>query len=443
MKKIYLLAFSILLTTLTSEAQSPCASGRYASDTFTNVTVTSNVVYGNNIKANGSPQSLMMDIYQPTGDLEAARPLIILAHGGSFISGSSTNGDVVALCQAFTKKGYVCASINYRLGLTPFDSIGAVRAVLRAVQDMKASVRFFYKDKLTTNTYKIDTNNIFIGGSSAGAITALHMAYLNKSCEINYYITPSSLATLGGMEGYSGNQCYSTKVKGVINLCGALGRYGWIEPGDIPFCSMHGTIDGTVKYNRGLVNPGIPLILLDGSRMLKQQANAIGINNPFYTWYGKDHVPYANGTTATAYMDTTIKFVRDFLISQLGCTDPALLPQNTPAQTANLYSYTTCTANVVMTCSSPGFVGVQEITSNSIIAKVFPNPSDNDMTIEFSNTNTSHQVELFDVTGKSVASDATEQATFKIKNNNVVAGLYFLKVTTKSGETTTQKVIFK
>lgn len=439
MNKIYLLALSTLFTATTIKAQSPCASGRYASDTFTNVTTTSGVVYGANIKANGQNQSLTMDIYQPTGDIETARPLIVLAHGGSFMFGSSTNSDVVTLCQAFAKKGYVCASINYRLGLTPFDSIGAVRAVLRAVQDMKASVRFFYKDKLTNDTYKIDTNNIFIGGSSAGAITALHMAYLNKSCEINYYLTPANLSLLGGMDGYSGNQCYSTKVKGVINLCGALGRYGWIEPGDVPLVSMHGTIDGTVKYNRGQVNPGIPLIVLDGSRMLNEQANALSITNPFYTWYGQDHVPFAS---STLYMDTTINFVRDFLISQLGCTDPALLPQNTPAQTATLYNYTVCTTHVQMTCASPGFVGINELSNTDIISKVFPNPSDYDMTIEFSNANTSHHIELVDITGKIISSDVTEQSTFKIKKNTTSAGLYFLKVTTKAGESTTQKVIF-
>jgi alpha/beta superfamily hydrolase len=439
MKKFYFLSFSTLLAALSVNAQSPCATGRYASDTFTNVTVTSNIAYGSNVKANGSTQTLMMDIYQPTGDLETNRPLIIWAHGGSFISGSSTNGDVVALSQAFAKKGYVCVSINYRLGLTPFDSIGSVRAVLRAVQDMKASVRYFYKDKLTTNTYKVDTNNIFIGGSSAGAITALHLAYLDKTCEINYYITPSSLVTLGGMEGYSGNQCYSSKVKGVINLCGALGRYGWIEPNDVPFCSMHGTIDGTVKYNRGQVNPGIPLLLLDGSRMLNAQANAIGINNPFYTWYGKDHVPYAS---SALYMDSTIKFVRDFLVSRLGCTDSPILPPNATAQAANLYAYTTCTANVLMTCGSPGFVSINELISNPVISSVYPNPSDNEMMIEFTNSNTSHQIELFDVTGKIISYNETEQANFMIKKNTISEGLYFLKITTKTGNTTTQKIIF-
>ena len=441
MKKIYLLTLTALTSVALLKAQSPCATGRYANNTFTNVTTTSSVVYGSNTKANGSNQILTMDIYQPTGDIETARPLIIWAHGGSFIGGTSTDADVVSLSQAFAKKGYVCVSINYRLGLTPFDSTGAIKAVLRAVQDMKASVRFFYKDKLTTNTYKIDTNNIFIGGSSAGAITALQYAYLDKSCEINYYVTPTNLAALGGMEGYSGNQCYSTKVKGVINLCGALGRYGWLEPGDVPFCSMHGTADGTVKYNRGVVNPGIPLILLDGSRMLKEQANAIGITNPFYTWYGQDHVPYANGTNPAAYMDTTIKFVRDFLISRLGCTDAALMPPNAPAQTATLYAYTTCTTNVASNCFVTGII--DGLNKNAIINDVYPNPSDNEITVAFTNSNTTHHIELFDVTGKMISSETTEQAAFKIKKNNISAGLYFLKITNKSGETITQKIIFK
>lgn len=439
MNKIYLLALSTLFATASIKAQSPCATGRYANDTFTNVTISSNVSYGSNTSYTGGTTALKMDIYQPTGDIETARPLIIWAHGGSFQFGSSTDGDVVALSQAFAKKGYVCASINYRLGFFPLDSVNAIKAVVRAVQDMKASIRFFYKDKLTNNAYKIDTNNIFIGGSSAGAITALHTAYLDKSCEINYYVTPSVLGTLGGIDGYSGSQCYSTKIKGVINLCGALGRYGWLEAGDIPFVSMHGTADATVKYNRGLVNPGVPLIVLDGSRMLKEQANALGINNPFYTWYGKDHVPYSS---SQLYMDTTINFVRDYLISRLGCTNPALLAPNTPAETATLYSFATCTANVQMTCDVPGFVGVKEM-SHDIISSVFPNPSDNDMTIAFANTNTSHHIELFDITGKSIASDVTEQPTFIIKKNNISAGLYFLKVTDKSGATTTQKIVFK
>ena len=118
------------------------------------------------------------------------------------------------------------------------------------------------------------------------------------------------------------------------------------------------------------------------------------------------------------------------------------MPPNTPAQTATLYSYTTCTANVAMTCASPGVVGINELTNTNVIGSVFPNPSDNEMTIEFANSSTTHKIELFDITGKIISSENTEQATFKIKKNNIANGIYFLKVTTKYGEFTTQKVVF-
>ncbi len=429
MRKIYLASLTLLASVGLMTAQTPCSTGRYATDTFSAYTTSTSVVFGSAIKANGSTQSLTMNIYQPTGDLETARPLIIWAHGGSFSFGTANDIDVTTLSQRFAKKGFVCASINYRLGISPLDSVGLVKAVLRAVQDMKASVRFFYKDKLTTNTYKIDTNNIFIGGSSAGAVTSLHYAYLNKQCEVNQYLSTATFNALGGMEGLSGNPGYSTKVNGVINLCGALATYGWLEAGDMPFCSMHGTVDGTVNYQRA---GALGLLVIDGSRYIKKHAVAIGVNNPLYTWYGVDHVPYA-GTSATniAYMDTTVSFVRDYIISRMGCTDAPILPPNAPASNPTLYPYNACT------------VGMNELTTNEIISSVYPNPSDYDMTIEFSKTNSTHQVELFDVTGKIVLSDVTGQSFYKIKKNTLSPGLYFLKVSDKAGDSTTRKVIFK
>lgn len=422
MKKIYALTLCAISFIGLLNAQSPCASGRYATDIFSNVTTTSSVVFGANITAGGTNQSLTMDVYQPTGDVETNRPLIIWAHGGSFIGGSKTDGDMVALSQAFAKKGFVCASINYRLGLTPFDSVGAVKAVLRAVQDMKASIRYFYKDRLTTNTYKIDTNNIFIGGSSAGAITALHTAYLDKSCEVNYYINPTDLTNLGGMDGYSGNECYSSKIKGVINLCGALGRYGWIQPGDVPFCSMHGTIDATVKYGRGYAAPlGIQLILLDGSRMLNEQANAVGVSNSFYTWYGKNHVPYASSTT---YMDSTVKFVRDFLISTMGCNETPYFNPNTPEGAASLYQMSPCSTNVTMNCSP---VGLTQHNQSDVFT-VYPNPAKDKFTLTVQQLKPGNKFEIFDITGKVIYSGSVVERVTEINTKNFASGIYFLKI---------------
>jgi hypothetical protein len=135
--------------------------------------------------------------------------------------------------------------------------------------------------------------------------------------------------------------------------------------------------------------------------------------------------------------------VRDILISNLGCTNAPLINPNTPSQNANLYAYTTCTTNVLMTCGSPGVVSINELSNNSIISSVYPNPSDNEMMIEFANSNTTHRIELFDVTGKLISYNETEQSNFMIKKKTISEGLYFLKITTKTGNTTTQKIIFK
>lgn len=357
-----------LLVSVVSFAQSPCSNGgRYANDVFSNFTLTSDITYGQNNTFSGSASQLKLDFYEPTGDTELARPLIIWVHGGSFIGGSKTDNDVKTWSESFAKKGYVCASIDYRLGFFPFDSANAVKAVVRAVQDLKSAIRYFYKDCQTANVYKVDTNHIFIGGSSAGAITALHVAYLNDPCEISDYLNASTIQSLGGLEGNSGNPGYSTKIHGVINGCGALARYSWLEAGDVPLCSFHGTADGTVKYNRGMVNPGTPLMYLDGSRMLHERACAVGVENQFYTFPGAPHVPYLSNTS---YMDTSIRFVRDFLVKQLGCTETMLQPENAPMQAVNLYAINYCDGTPVNeVCTSSG------IDEASISIQLYPNPT--------------------------------------------------------------------
>ena len=413
MKKITL--FLGLLLTGAAFSQSPCATGRYASDVFANFTTTSDITYGQNSSWNGAATTLKLDIYQPTGDAETNRPLILFVHGGSFIGGSKTDGDMVTMCQKFAKKGYVTASVDYRLGFFPFDSANAVKAVVRATQDLRAAIRFFYKDKQTTNTYKIDTNHVFVGGSSAGAITALHVAYLDKECEITDYLSPSVISTLGGLDGTSGNPGYSSKVHGVLNGCGALARYSWLEAGDIPLASVHGTNDGTVKYNRGIVNPGTPLMYLDGSRMVHERACAVGVENQFYTFPGAPHVPYAGNA---AYMDTTVNFFRDFLIKQLGCTDNILQPENDRMQAAVLYPINYCDGTPVNEVCPLSLINV--ITSENMV--VFPNPATDEITVTL-HDNDSHSVIIKDMMGRNVLenNEATGSIIFnisKLKSGN-------------------------
>lgn len=439
MNKIYL-SLIALLANAVAFAQTPCNNGRYSGNVYSTYTLTSNVAFGSSVAFSGSTQTLTLDFYEPVTDTAAARPLIIWAHGGSFVGGTKNDQDVSELCARFTKKGYVCASINYRTGFFPFDSTGIVPALLRAVQDMKASIRFFYKDRLTINKYKIDTNNIFVGGSSAGAITALHIAYLDKNCEINPYINATALAAAGGIEGNSGNPNYSSKVNGVINLCGALGKYGWIENGDVPLCSMHGTSDATVLYGQGKANPGFPTLYMDGSRMLYAGTTCNGsTNHAFYTWYGAGHVPYA-GTSATAiaYMDTTERFVRDYLLTRLACTNAPLMTPNTPAGNVSAYAYTNCTTSTLMGCP----VGIKETESNAVLDELYPNPSSDVVTLVFRNQGSEHTLLLTDMTGKIIQSEITKEQTYTIHKNNLAPGIYFLKAVNARGEYSVKKIMF-
>jgi len=118
--KSYLLFFLLIIFSIDlSSAQTiiDCSSTRYDQEVFTSVDIQSNVVYGSNINANNANEILIMDIYQPAGDTASFRPLILWVHGGSFIGGTKNEQDVTNLSIAFAKRGYVCASISYRLGI--------------------------------------------------------------------------------------------------------------------------------------------------------------------------------------------------------------------------------------------------------------------------------------------------------------------------------------
>lgn len=292
MKKIrfFILTIAFLLSIVKS-ANAQCSNGRYHNFIFANNTVTSDITYGSNLRSNNTTQTLKMDVYEPLGDVATNRPLIIIAHGGSFVGGSKTGSDVVPLCKDYAKMGYVVACIEYRLGMTNFPfgiptSSDAGPAVIRGMHDGKAAVRFFRKDASLNNTYKIDTNNIYFVGVSAGGFIGLQMAYLDEINELPSFIdTTNQKGLKGGIEGLSGNPGYSSEVKAYINLCGAIGDTAWMKAGDAPVLNMHGTQDGTVPYGTATIYLGgvYPILPVDGSRSIKTKANQVGITNCFTT----------------------------------------------------------------------------------------------------------------------------------------------------------------
>lgn len=275
-----------------SDETNVCETTRYASPTFTSVSRI-NTVYSNAKSVLGPDEALSMDIYQPTGDKEEKRALIIWAHGGSFVSGNRL--DVQSLCEEGAKRGFVTASIDYRL-LSVFtsvpDSLIIGDVAIKAIQDMNAAVRFFRKDAATSNKYKIDPEQIYIGGISAGGIIALSVAYM-KDVDLTIPYLKKIVDNNGGLNAGSGDldaRKYSNKVNGVISLSGAVLSLDFIDSGEPPVYSFHGDADDVVPYEFGFARVGpVPIVALYGSKLVTEQAKKVGITATLTTIAGGGH----------------------------------------------------------------------------------------------------------------------------------------------------------
>ena len=148
--------------------QSECDGMRYTDELFPEVNVTSNIQYGGNYNPNIWGQNLWedlyMDIYEPLGDYIEDRPLVFFLFGGSFIAGSKTSPDIVALCSRYAKMGYVAAAIDYRLtgDLIWFPNPEtAYRATAKGMHDLKGAIRWFRMNVEMDNDYLIDIDRIY------------------------------------------------------------------------------------------------------------------------------------------------------------------------------------------------------------------------------------------------------------------------------------------
>ena len=324
MKKLYFLAIALLATAF---AMAQC-NGRYQTEIFSNTNVAtvdySDVYTGLEHR---------MDIYTATGDTVSDRPVIFYLHGGSFYSGDKSMTDCIDFCKAFAKRGYVAVSLNYRLAnIISFLSSNTeqYKAVLRSVADLKAGVRFLRKDFTIGDTYGIDPNTIFVGGYSAGAIAAIHTAFIDSISDLSATIQ-ALMPTIGGtLEGDAGNFGYSSEVQGVVSFAGGIHNLNWIDGGDEPLVSIQGTADMTVNYNcwPGLNNPSI--ITLCGSGEMHPKADSVGLLNSHLSFPGTNHLWAASGNSNNKFIQA-ITFTSDFLYNLLPCnqtTSIATIPKN-------------------------------------------------------------------------------------------------------------------
>ena len=310
----YILLLVVLTATVFS--QSECDGERYMSDLFPDIQITSNIEYGENITEDilgfEYTQTLYLDVYEPEGDNVNERPLIIFMFGGAFVSGSKNSPVMQELCTRYAKMGYVASAIDYRLTPTLIwngSAENAYKAVLKAIHDLKAAIRYFRMNDSLYDDFGVDTSRIYTGGSSAGAIASVNTAYLNEENEIPELVI-DFVNESGGLEGLSGNPGFDSHFYGIVNLCGAVGDTNWIEFNDIPIVSVHGDEDTVVPYADDLVTLfGINLQVY-GSYSIHQIMIDLGNQSALYTFEGEDHTPYAD---SDAYMDVTIDFTKEYM----------------------------------------------------------------------------------------------------------------------------------
>lgn len=299
-----------------------CDDIRYRTEVFTEVTSTLGLLYGAGTTIAGNNQELFLDVYEPADDAQEIRPVIILAFGGSFISGE--RGDLAGLCESYARRGFVAVSIDYRLydlPLIPFPTSDEMKeVVVKSISDFKAAIRYMREDAATSNTFRIDPDMIFIGGVSAGAIAAAHTAVLDETDNIDAFLLGLIEANGGFTGNSSDNTEYSNEVQGYVNLSGALNDASWMDENDPPLVSVHDDMDIVVPYNTGFASLlGVQIVYLEGSRQLHLKADSLEIPNRLLTIENSfEHVGYFG--TAESYLatlDFTTEFLQDIMCEQL------------------------------------------------------------------------------------------------------------------------------
>jgi predicted alpha/beta-fold hydrolase len=239
---------------------------RYRDDVFKKVKIARDIQYGQApADQYGEGEALKLDLYQPKGDVATKRPMIIFAHGGGFTGGDKAEGPSATLAQEFAKKGYLTASINYRLdgpstGCTGANGVTAecYAAAIDAIHDGQAAVRFF---RANAKQYDVDKKRIAMGGESAGAILSCGVAAYNEDV------------------GNSGNPGPSSAIQSFISISGGIPGGLFVDANTAPGILFSALDDPVVPYQ--------------WSVDMSDKMSSVGVANKLTTFQTGGHVPFA------------------------------------------------------------------------------------------------------------------------------------------------------
>lgn len=324
---------------------------RYLDQVFSQASKTTRI-YGSNFTALTLPvtghtmrQPLVMNVYEPTGDTEAERPLIIYLHTGNLLpypqngacGGTINDSATVEIATRLAKMGYVVAVADYRLGWNPLANDPTtgeltrrstlINAAYRGVQDIRTCIRYFKRNfAIGANEFRVDTSKIVVWGQGTGGYLSLAAASLDAYSEIITTSIPHKFEIPAPpptnwipmvLEAYNGN-IYGTSGPGIsdaffnqitggafpigdtlavsnhpgyssdfhlaVNMGGALGDSLWIEDGGMPIISFHNPNDPLAPCGTDIFivpTTGDPVLEVSGSCDVQSIQKKFGNNNIF------------------------------------------------------------------------------------------------------------------------------------------------------------------
>jgi len=305
---------------------------RYTDSTFNYNQVVTNGIYATAPELNSPYQSesathqadLSYHLFAPENDTLILRPLLIAIHGGGFVSGNKEHDDMIEFCKLFADRGYVTVTIQYRLGMNMLSKISSERAVYRGVQDGRAAIRYF---KENADLYGIDTNYIYLLGSSAGAFVSLHNLFMNEESErpAGTYELPTFPISpdLDSLDAINPTLKHGSHPNGVISLWGAIQTTELIKvsDGNVPLFLVHGMADSIVPFDVGSPYGSPILPKTYGSKPINEYLINLGFNNETYFVPDEGHEFYgvSNGMWSPVpneYWDTVVTKSTNFLWEQ-------------------------------------------------------------------------------------------------------------------------------
>jgi acetyl esterase/lipase len=429
-------------------------------------------VYGSSVDFGGNVDALQMDVSFPTDDsmLPSGRPLMLLIHGGAFMAGTRQDPSIAAMRRDFAKRGYVTASIDYRLGMFQDDSdhncnitwvfgvewnclnltdtLEWTRGYYRGIQDAHGAIRYLVNHAAD---YNIDPRNIFVVGESAGAFIALGTGFMDDAAEkpagvgnisaapmpysrfdadcVQRYGWDSNLASLDlnrpDLGSYEGTMHYPAatnyRIRGVGSFYGGIfdDLFGINEADSTVPClyMFHRSNDMVVPFNRV---------------RLFQEYQDCAFNWPFSCGYIVNR-PFVGGSNYikslidahAALGDSVPDYLAEFAISTVQCD----------LNSHSIDNYTSRTHNMAVFFAPKidRSVGIHAPIAQFPV-RIHPNPSSGQFQVVLPLDISAHAISLLDLTGRKVYETAVSGHEFTlVLPSSLTHGIYIAVIHTVEG----------